>query len=144
MSDTADRNKALLQDIFAELSSGSSRPLLEALADDVTWTVKGTTPWSRTYSGKAAVLALLRELGSRLATRYRAEATLVLADGEHVVVAANGSATTIDGRRYDNQYCFLYRLRDGAIVEVIEYLDTQLVVAALGSIGSANPGSGVR
>jgi uncharacterized protein len=48
----ADDNKQLMQHIFAELSQGSSRPIVDRLADDVRWTVMGTTPWSRTYQGK--------------------------------------------------------------------------------------------
>jgi ketosteroid isomerase-like protein len=102
------------------------------LADDVRWTVRGRTPWSKTYVGKASVLAdLLVPLGERLADRYRANADLVLADGDHVVVAARGQATTRSGLAYDNEYCFIYRLAGGMITEVTEYLDTELVTEVL-------------
>jgi ketosteroid isomerase-like protein len=129
---TPTENKLLLEAIFAALATGDSRPFVAAMADDVTWTVMGRTPWSKTYEGKAAVLGLLRELGSRLADRYRATASLILADGDHVVVTARGQATTRSGAPYDNDYCFIYRLERGAIREVTEYLDTELVSSALG------------
>jgi ketosteroid isomerase-like protein len=129
----SDDNKQLLRQIFAELAAGNSRPMVERLAPDVAWTVMGRTPWSRTYRGKQAVLGeLLGELRARLADRYRATAERLIAEGDLVVVEARGHATTTAGLPYDNQYCFIYRIRDGAIQEVTEYLDTELVTAALG------------
>lgn len=130
---TAPDNKHRSQGIFEALSKGDSRPFVELLADDVRWTVMGTTPWSKTYDGKQAVLTnLLGELRKRLADRYRATAGRVIADGDLVVVEARGQATTKTGAPYDNSYCFIYRLAEGKIHEVTEYLDTELLTAALG------------
>ena len=125
-------HKQLVTTIFDDLSQGNSRTLIEHLADDVTWTVMGTTPWSKTYVGKASVLNdLLRPLGARLADRYRATAQRIFADGDSVVVQARGQATTKGGLPYNNEYCFIYRFENGAIREVVEYLDTHLVMTAL-------------
>ena len=129
---TAPDNKQLIQGIFEALSNGDSRPFVETLADDVRWTVMGTTPWSRTYEGKRSVLTdLLGELRNRLADRYRASARRVIAEGDLVVVEARGQATTKTGIPYNNEYCFLYRLDGGKIREVTEYLDTALLATAL-------------
>jgi ketosteroid isomerase-like protein len=128
-------NRQIIARLFAELSTGNSRPLIEALSDDVTWTVMGRTPWSKTYRGKTAVLKeLLGVLGARLADRYRAHADRILADGDFVVVQARGQSTTKQGRAYNNEYCFVYRMNGGRIEEVTEYLDTQMVVDALGGV----------
>lgn len=129
-------HKELMRIVFEELSGGNSRPLVDHLAEDVRWTVKGRTRWSRTYQGRTAVLnELLRELGARLADRYRASARRIIAEGDLVVVEARGEARTKEGVEYNNEYCFIYRLEDGAIKEVTEYLDTELVTAALGATG---------
>lgn len=125
-------NKQIIKRVFDALSLGDSRPLLDILAGDVSWRVMGRTPWSRTYHGKEAVVRdLLRELGARLAERYRATADLIIAEGAYVV-QARGHAITKTGKAYDNEYCFVYKLEDGLIKEVTEYLDTQLVVDTLG------------
>lgn len=130
---TAIENKQLMEHIFSELSQGNSRPFVERLADDVRWTVMGTTPWSKTYEGKQAVLTdLLGVLRTRLADRYRATAQLIIAEGDRVVVQARGQAVTTAGVPYNNEYCFIYRIADGQIHEVIEYLDTELLTRALG------------
>ncbi len=127
-----EENKQLLQNIFKELSMGDSRPFVAALADDVIWKVMGRTQWSGTYRGKQTVLnELLRQLQSRLADRYRATAERIIAEGPYVVVQARGQSMTTAGMPYNNEYCFIYRVENGQIKEVIEYLDTELVTAAL-------------
>ncbi|GII56583.1 hypothetical protein Pth03_49720 [Planotetraspora thailandica] len=63
-------NRAFLQGVFAETAKGNGRPFIDALADDVRWTIIGQTPWSRTYEGKRAVLdELLRPLSEQLGGR---------------------------------------------------------------------------
>jgi uncharacterized protein len=49
-------HKQLLQHLFAEASQGNVEPFLDSLAEDVRWTVTGTTKFSRTFAGKPAVL----------------------------------------------------------------------------------------
>ncbi len=126
-------HREVIQRTFEALAAGDSRPLLDLLADDVTWRVMGRTPWSRTYRGKESVLNdLLRHLGARLSGRYKATADRIIAEGEYVVVQATGNAITKAGVPYNNEYCFIYRFEDGSIREVTEYLDTELVTSALG------------
>ena len=40
-----------------------------------------------------------------------------------------------DGRRYDNNYCWVIRFNEGYIQEVREYMDTQLVTETFGAGG---------
>jgi len=132
MVETAVENKQLLHRIFQEMSMGDSRPFVNALADGVTWKVMGRTQWSGTYRGKETVLKeLLRPLQARLADRYRASADRIIAEGSYVVVQARGQAVTTGGAQYNNEYCFIYRVENGQIQEVTEYLDTELVTATL-------------
>ena len=128
----AAENKQLLQFAFSELEKGNPKPFIECLADGVRWTILGTTPWSKTYEGKQAVLAeLLGPLQSQLAQRYRLTAHRFLAEGDHVVVEARGRNTTKKGLPYDNTYCWVCRVEDGKVQELTEYADTELVTAVL-------------
>ena len=129
---TAQENKQLMQDIFSELAKGNPGPFLKSLDEDVRWTITGTTKWSRTYEGKSAVRAqLLEPLFSLFASQYTATAVRVITEGDHVVVEGRGQVTTKAGKPYHNSYCWIYRLADGKIKEITEYLDTELVTAAL-------------
>lgn len=137
---STESNKRLLQQVYAELAQGNSAPLLHCLADDVRWTVSGSTAWSGCYVGKPAVLEqLLRPLGQRLAGRYRAHALRFIAEGDEVMVEARGEAVTRAGLPYNNRYCFIYRLANGKVRELTEYGDTALIEAALGSRPPAGP-----
>ncbi len=127
-------NKQLLQNIFSEISHGDARPFIEGLADDVQWTLIGSTNWSRTFEGKHAILTeLLMPLGAKLANPIQLTAYRFIAEDDFVVVQARGTNnTTKDGKPYNNTYCFVFRLADGKIQEVTEYADTELVTSALG------------
>jgi ketosteroid isomerase-like protein len=130
----APENKQLLQDIFAATAQGDSRPLVEAMADDFRWTIAGNGRWSRSYEGKQAVLAeLFAVLRQRIEGRIKMIAQRILADGDFVVVEARGDNVTKTGMPYNNSYCFVFRLAAGKLAEVTEYMDTELVTAALGA-----------
>ena len=126
-------NKRLLQDVFAELAKGNGRPFVDSMADDVRWTVTGQTKWSKTYEGKQAVVTeLLGTLRTKIADRQKTIAQRFIAEDDCVVVEARGENMTKLGMPYNNRYCFVFRLADGKVKELTEYMDTELVTAALG------------
>ena len=130
---SASENKQLLQHIYSELSKGNSAPFLESLAEDVRWTIMGTSSWSRTYEGKQAVLTeLIGPLFAQFADQYTATAQRFIAEDDLVVVEVSGRVTTKSGKPYNNSYCYIFRVADGKIQEMKEYLDTQLAVSTLG------------
>jgi ketosteroid isomerase-like protein len=126
-------NKQLLQDIFAATARGDSRPLVEAMAEDFRWTIAGNGRWSRTYDKHAVLHELFPALRARIEGRIKMIPQRVLADGDHVVVEARGDNVTKAGAPYNNSYCFVFRLAGGKLADVTEYMDTELVTAALGS-----------
>lgn len=129
---TAAQNKQLLQNVFAETAKGNGRPFVQALADEVSWTIIGSTAWSKTYRGKQAVLGeLLGPLNAQLADGNRITAHRLIAEDDCVVVEARGHNLTKAGDPYQNSYCWIFRLVDGQVVELTEYADTALIDAVL-------------
>jgi ketosteroid isomerase-like protein len=63
------------------------------------------------------------------------EVRCIHADGDVVVVEHSGRNELPDGRRYDNNYCWVIRFDDAYIQEVREYMDTQLVTETFGADG---------
>ncbi|MFC5181234.1 nuclear transport factor 2 family protein [Actinomadura harenae] len=125
-------NKAILQGVFAETAKGNGRPFLDALADDVRWTIVGRTAWSRTYEGKRVVLdELLRPLSEQLGGRNVVSAGRFVAEGDVVVVEGRNHSTTSSGHAYPNRYCWIFVMRDGKVAEITEYTDTQLIAEVL-------------
>jgi uncharacterized protein len=128
----AAENKQLLQRIFSELSKGNGKPFIESWADDFSWTIIGTTKWSKTYHGKQTVLKdLMEPLFSQFAGQYINTAHRFIAEDDHVVVECRGRVTTKSGKQYSNTYCYVIRFEGGKLRELTEYLDTALVEAAL-------------
>ena len=120
--------KKLLQTAFEALAEGDPTPFLDLLTDDVVWTVTGTTALSGVYRGKAALHAdLLGPVFAKFATQYRSVPSRFIAEDDIVVVETRGDVMTTSGERYDNNYCYVCRFDGDRIVEVTEYLDTDLV-----------------
>ena len=53
-------------------------------------------------------------------------------DPELLVATANGSATMGSGKLYRNSYVIFVRIRDGMVIEHIEYLDPLKLIEASG------------
>ncbi len=127
-------NKKLMQDIFAAAANpdpaARDRALFTAsLADDAKWVVTGQYSWSRTFSGKEAILGDLHGYVRKcLRDRTRTVAHRFIADGDE----AKGDNVTPEGVRYDNDYCLVFRLENGKIKEIREYCDSILTERALG------------
>lgn len=125
-------SKQVLERVYREASRGNLQPLLDALADDVQWTIIGSTELSGVYRGKREVTdSLLARLRARLATPIAFTIDRLIADGEYVVMQARGQATAITGLAYDNTYCIVARIVDGEIREMTDYVDTELITRAL-------------
>lgn len=122
----------LVLGIFAETAKGNGRPFVDALADDVRWTIIGQTAWSRAYQGKRAVLdELLRPVAEQLGGRNVVSGERFVADNDVVVVEGRNHSVTRSGRDYPNRYCWVFVIRDGKVAEITEYTDTQLVAEVL-------------
>jgi ketosteroid isomerase-like protein len=131
---STQENKRLMQAVFAELATGNGKSFVDAMADDIVWTIAGRSAWSRTWRGKQAVREeLLRPLFARFADTYTNEAQRFIAEDDHVVIECRGRVTTKSGQRYDNVYCYLCRFADGKLRELTEYMDTDLALRALGA-----------
>jgi uncharacterized protein len=129
----ATENKKLMESIFAGIAAGDRAAFVDALADDVTMRVTGHYSWSRTFKGKAALVReLYGYLNTLLAEGRRTIPLRLIADDDHVVVEARGDMRTKAGVPYENEYCLIYRLRDGRIVEIREYCDSVLTETVLG------------
>ncbi|HTV92381.1 MAG TPA: nuclear transport factor 2 family protein [Verrucomicrobiae bacterium] len=127
-------NKRIMQSVFEALEAGDGKPFVDSMSDDISWTISGTTPWSRTYSGKAVVQReLLRPVFAQFADLFTNRATRFIAEDDYVVVESRGRATTKSGNTYNNTYCYVCRFASGRMVEVTEYLDTALVERVLES-----------
>jgi uncharacterized protein len=130
---SAEANKKLVQQIYADSAKRSGTTFVDNLADDARWIVTGQNSWSHEFKGKDAIFNdLLGQVRSRLADRPRTLAYNFIAEGDTVVVEARGDNVTTEGLRYDNEYCMVWRIENGKIKLIKEYCDSALVERVLG------------
>ena len=129
----ARSNKLMMQDIFEAVGRGDRTAYREALHHDIVMQVMGSSSWSQTVRGKDKVLdVFFGHVNSRLSARNPTKPFRFLADEDWVVVEAKGDMIAVDGRPYQNDYCLHYRIAQGKIVEMKEYMDTVLCEDRLG------------
>jgi ketosteroid isomerase-like protein len=129
---TTQTNRARIAAVWEAMANGDGASFGEAMTDDFTWRMMGTTAWSGAYAGKADVRGrMLKALFDQFATPYRSVARRIHADGDFVIVECQGEVTTKRGLAYNNTYCFVIRMREGQMSELTEYFDSALVDRAL-------------
>jgi uncharacterized protein len=129
----AAENKQLIQHIFTEMSKGNIDAYLSSLADNGRFTIIGTTKYSGTFNGKQEFIdRVLAPLSSQLDGGFTLAIDNLIAEGDHVVMQSRGQSTTKTGKSYNNTYCHVFRLADGKVQELTEYLDPEIITAAFG------------
>jgi ketosteroid isomerase-like protein len=118
-----ESRKQLIQTFFSTLSAGEYAEAFANVADDVVWWVPGNLPFSGNKS-KAEYMAIVQRIRDGFPAGFTLTVTGVTAEGDKVAAEVVSSGTHRNGRAYNNHYHFLFRLRDGRIVEVKEYMDT--------------------
>jgi hypothetical protein len=118
-----DSNKQLVERFFAALNRGAIPEAFALVADDASWWVPGTLPFSGTktkpeYLGVAGLIQ--RGFPGGLAFTLRG----LTAEGERVAAEVESLGEHTSGKTYNNRYHFLFVIRGGRIAAVSEYMDT--------------------
>jgi ketosteroid isomerase-like protein len=118
--------------LIERLNRGDVDGLLDLMHPDVRWRVP-RLDGSGDFRGVEAVRAgIFARLPALLEAPPQMEVEDLVADGECVVVRARGRARTRSGVEHTNRYALFYRVREGRVVEVEEFLDTARAAVAFG------------
>ena len=117
-----------VKSLFANLENGKSDAFFEHVADNVNWTVMGTHPLAGNYHTKADFFThTFARLNKILKEGVVLRVTNVLVDGDSAAVEMESLSTALNGKPFNNRYCWIVHFSDGTIVEVRAYLDSALV-----------------
>ncbi len=144
-SDESDPDPRAIVERYFEMMRAGDPEIASLFADDVRWIAPGSSPVGSLHEGKPAVLELMSTgLGLYDTTRpMEMDFTAIAAEGERVFVEMTLRATTRSGEPYENQYVFVFCIRDGRIIEIHEYLDTLYAQEKLfDPVGEGVAGSG--
>lgn len=118
-----DENRRAVEHFIEVFSTGDSQAVTALMTEDATWWVAGTTGLSGTYD-RAAFAKLLASVNETCTGPIKLTPKGWTVDGERVAVESESLTHTKTGRTYNNQYHFLFLVRDGKIARIREYLDT--------------------
>jgi len=126
-------NKAVVGNFLAALGCGDVEGVKRLITEDVAAVCTGTCVLSgtRLYPDICAATGQLRQV-TRNGIEFRILS--MTAEDDRVAVETEGKSTLLNGKPYNNQYHFLFFVRDGRICRIREYLDTKLVDDVLGPL----------
>ena len=130
VQDRLEANKQLVRDFMDATSRGDVDAIISAYTPDGYVETMGRT----LISGRFGV-DHIRMAAGRIFEAFPEGISFTIlnmtAEDDRVAVEAKSRGAHISGRLYENHYHFLYRLRDGKIASLQEFMDTELVTDIL-------------
>lgn len=125
-------NLDIIRSTYEGPSEENGRNLLAVLAPDASWTEAAGFPYAGTYIGPEAIVA---GVFKRLATEwegYQAKVHTYLADGDRVAAFGVYTGTyRATGKAMTATFAHLYRIQDGKIATMEQYVDSHQVQLAI-------------
>lgn len=129
MTSTIKENKEIAIKFFEALSSGSESYLDFYNDDSIIWTA-GNNAIGGTRT-KKEIIDFAQGILAAFPTGITFNITGMTAENERVAVEVSGEAMHASGEAYNNKYHFLLTIKNGKIIELKEYMDTQLAAKIL-------------
>lgn len=124
-----EQNRAIVKKFFNHFDRFEMSEALAMLKDDATWRIMGTPetfPFASDHT-KVDMANIWGSLGDFLPNGMSTRICGMIAEDDKVAVELESNGLARDGRVYNNHYHNVFVIRDGMIVEVREYFDTQHV-----------------
>ncbi len=124
-------SKRIAADFFGRFTANDVAGALAMMSEDATWWIPGKpelNPAAGEYD-KARIAKLFYRMTGQLKGPLAFEVKGAIAEGDKVAIELVGRGELKNGRIYSNEYHLLMTIRDGKVVRVREYLDTQHVFA---------------
>jgi hypothetical protein len=124
--------KQFVEKLFRNLENGHQDQFFSQVAPNVLWEVMGTHPLAGVYHGKQEFLdhtfVRLKKL-LKGGPMLKVSNILIAEDTPIVIVEMVQLSYSINGRPFNNTYCWLVKFENEVIVHVRAYLDSALVQA---------------
>jgi ketosteroid isomerase-like protein len=127
---STEQYKIIVRDFFAALNAGDVDAIVNAYADDGCVQTMGSTLISGTFS-KPEIAASAGAIFEVFPEGLKFEIRDMVAEGEKVAVEAVSEGEHVSGQTYSNEYHFLFEFRDGKLLKLKEYMDTEMITDVL-------------
>lgn len=127
---SAAANKAIISNFLEVIGQGDVAAIRAAYAEDGYCQTMGNTLISGKF-GREQVAAAAGRIFDAFPNGVRFDVVNMTAEDDRVAVEAVSHGDHVSGAHYSNHYHFFFRLRDGKITELREFMDTELVTDIL-------------
>jgi uncharacterized protein len=121
-----ERTRELIEKYYTAVAAGDRDTLATLLTEDVEWRPAETVP-AKPLQGRRVVSSVVSGRGREKMfdmDTYKMTVRKKTVDGDTAVVQQAISARTLDGKQYENEYCWIYTCQDDQIASIVEYVDT--------------------
>ena len=112
-----DENLKTLMMVLEAFNRNDIDAAAEGLDEETVYIIRGHGPVSGTYRGRREFADALRRIKQLTAGTMAGTPEVVVADGDNIMMYMHVTGSRPDGRRYDNHQAYLYRFRDGKLIE---------------------------
>ena len=124
---STNENKAVAFTFFERFSANDIEGALNTMTEDATWWIPGKkerSPSAGLYQ-KDKIGRLFGRMVGALESGLKMTVVSCIAEGDRVALEVVSAGNLKNGRQYRQEYHMLLKFRDGKIMSVREYLDTQ-------------------
>ncbi len=126
----SEQNKALVTRFFAALNAGDVEAIVDAYAEDGCVQTMGETLISGVMN-RDQIAESAGGVFDVFPEGLKFKVLGMVAEGDKVAVEAMSEGEHISGQTYSNEYHFLFQFRDGKLLSLKEYMDTEHVTDVL-------------
>lgn len=125
-----ESNKAAVNSFFQALNNGDVEGVVASYSEDGTVQTMGNTLISG-LSGREEISTAVKGIYDVFPQGLTFTPKDMVAEGDKVAVEAVSEGEHVSGQTYSNEYHFLFHFRDGKVVKLKEYMDTERVTDVL-------------
>lgn len=126
---SVEQNKQLVTQTWNAMVAGDIKTAFANLSDEISWLIPSGAPGEMggLKRGKPALLEFFRSAAKMFPGGLKSEIRRTYGDGDTVIIELINRGKMLNGRDYENEYCFIFELDNGKIRRIREYVDTAKV-----------------
>jgi ketosteroid isomerase-like protein len=126
-----EKNVQIVKDFFAAIGSGDKQRLLSLVAEDIEWIVPGEDwPLAGTHRGHAGFADVLKKASEEIEMTYPKPPEYVAQGDRVLVVGVATGKIKATNRVFEDHWVFAITVRNGKVMKIREYIDTQALARA--------------
>lgn len=126
---SVEQNKRTAVQLLADISALNIDAVMQAMTDDASWWVAGSIPELSGDHSKEELAGLLGMMSATLMPDgLNLSVDHIIGEEDFLAVEGHSDALLSNGKKYSNQYHWVFEFRDGKVCNAKEYFDTLLVM----------------